>query len=157
MYLLNLPLQVFLISWILGAGALLPESTKALDTWYISWSRLPVAGEVLHFFYNRAALYPPAFSLTTIAMSIILLLELNTTLQRFFSSRLFQFLGKYSFAFYCIHFMLIRGPLASIRKYLQPLITGNDSKFIHGLLTFSCFIIYMTPICLLFHVYSLKI
>jgi hypothetical protein len=146
---LNHTIQTLLIILIIGFQ-ILPQSSDSLNKLYNTWSHLPKRTEFLWLIRNRGnnRAYQLPHLLT--AMCIVLLLELSTRLKWLFSTRVFKILGKYSFAFYCIHFIVIDSTAISIRQYLDPLITGDDAQVKKAVIVLCVCIIYMVPLCILF-------
>lgn len=108
---LNVCLQSILGVCIFGFGAsCLPNCDEIIQIWYSTWSRTSEPGEFLFLVTSRIGLYLLLTELGSfwanfsfvnhfVAVSIVLLLELNIGMQTIFSSRPLLLLGKYSFAF----------------------------------------------------------
>ena len=148
---INRPAQAILYGWIISLAVLLPQTANALQSWFLGWSRVPVSGELFSFFQNRQVLQQGDFQLTLLAVSILVLVELSAGLQWIFSTRAFVFLGKYSFAFYCVHYVVMNSTTVTISQFLAPWFAGvDDGAIMHALLSFALTILYMSPFCLLF-------
>jgi hypothetical protein len=135
----NYPLQTFFVIYTLAmASGYLPETGLALDEWYFSVSKTAVSEDFLYLFANRVGLWSREGELVRLssAICILLLIELNVSLQRFFSSATLRFLGKYSFGFYCLQTFVEASPGIWISQALEGVDVGRDGAFVKGYLTY---------------------
>jgi peptidoglycan/LPS O-acetylase OafA/YrhL len=149
----NYPLQTFFALFALGmAGGYLPETGVAFGEWYYSVSKTAVPGEFLYLFASRVGdgKRDAGFLQPSSSICILLLVELNTSLQRILSSNFFRNLGKYSFGFYLLHLFVMAGPGIWIKQSLEGVGDGWDGMIIRGILTYAGMVVCMAPFCWLF-------
>ena len=154
--LINYSIQTSLCVHILGIGAFLPQTEQSMVNWYLSISYVPAPGEYLHAIAaNRIpnSSVEGDFVRLSIAIAILLLLELNVSMQALFSTRALRVLGKYSFGFYCLHCFAQASPGVYLLDTLYAWngrTSRSDAGVVNSCVVFALLVLYLCPLCILF-------
>ena len=85
-----------------------------------------------------------------VGFSLMIFLELNSTLQNILSSRFFQLLGKASFGLYTLHWFALSSVM--LRLYdLVGTLRISDANIIKPALVYLGTLLYLVPLCVLFY------
>lgn len=155
---ISYPLQLFLFLVIFIYGVYLNDLAGYLEQQFNAFTIKISPGSFWFMFTDRYApfrgklcskILDTSLRSSIVATSLILFAELSDSVQVILSSRVFQWLGKHSFALYLLHTIFQSTVLVHVKLFLSTL-QMLDAGFIVAILTYIVTHATMAPFCMIF-------